>query len=157
LANGDFASAKNGQPESWNHWQDEKESHGSFSCDQAVGAASPGSARLSGVEHGCFLQALRVQPGQRYLVSAKVRQSGTGAAWLTARWQTPEEKWTAEDKDKRVSAPTQKDSSSWQEVVGIVTVTAGAGRLMLLLGASGQQNADDRVWFDDVLAVRLAN
>lgn len=28
LANGDFAAVKDGQPESWSHWQDEKESHG---------------------------------------------------------------------------------------------------------------------------------
>jgi hypothetical protein len=151
LVNGDFAAGKDGQPESWSRWQDEKESHGSFSHDPAVGVAGPGSACLSAIEHGCFVQGVKADPGRRYLLCAKVRQSGAGAAWLTARWQTAEGKWTAEDRDMRFSAPARDDLASWREVVGIVVVPEGAGQLVVLAGASGQQNPNDRVWFDDVL------
>lgn len=80
LLSGDFTAGKDGQPESWGHWQDEKESHGSFSHDPGVGAAKPGSACMSGIEHGGFVQTMKVEPGRRYLLCAKVRQSGSGAA-----------------------------------------------------------------------------
>jgi hypothetical protein len=155
LVNGDFEASRDGQPESWSHWQDEKESHGLFSHDPVVGAARPGSACLSGVEHGCFVQAVTAEPGQRYILCAKVRQSGAGAAWLTARWQTREGRWTAEDQDRHFSAPAPNGTSAWGEVVSNVTVPEGAGRLVVLAGVSGQQNQNDRAWFDDVLAVRL--
>ncbi len=152
LLNGDFTAAKDGQPESWGHWQDEKQSHGLFSHDPALGAARPGSGCLSGIEHGCFVQAVKIGPGRRYLLSAKIRQSGAGAAWLMARWQTAEGKWTAEDRDVRLApAPGAADPSSWREVTGLVSVPAGVGQLVVLAGASGQQTQDDRVWFDDVL------
>jgi len=69
-----------------------------------------------------------------------------------ARWQTAEGKWTAEDRDVRLTpAPGAADPSSWREVTGLASVPAGAGQLVVLAGASGQQNQDDRVWFDDVL------
>ena len=98
------------------------------------------------------MQAVKAGPGRRYLLSAKVRQSGAGAVWLMARWQTAEGKWTAEDRDVRLTpAPGAADPSSWREVTGLASVPAGAGQLVVLAGASGQQNQDDRVWFDDVL------
>jgi hypothetical protein len=156
LVNGDFEVAKDGQPASWSHWQDEKDSHGSFGHDSEVGAAGRGSARLSGVENGCFVQAIKVQPGQRFILCAKVRQSGGGTAFLTARWQTPEGKWTAEDRDKRFSPLGRNEPTCWREVVGDVSVPEGAGRLVVLAGATGQQNENDRIWFDDVLVVPLA-
>ncbi len=152
LLNGDFTAAKNGRPESWGDWQDEKQSHGSFSHDPDLGAGGRGSGCLSGIEHGCFVQAVKVATGQRYVLSAKIRKSGAGAAWLMARWQTAEGKWTAEDRDVRFApAPGAADPSSWREVTGITSVPEGAGRLVVLAGVSGQQNQDDRVWFDDVL------
>ena len=157
LLNGDFTVGKDGQPESWGHWQDEKQSHGSFSHDPALGATRAGSGCLSGIEHGCFVQAVKVAPGQRYLLSAKLRKSGAGAAWLMARWQTAEGKWTAEDQDVRFApAPGAADPSSWREVTGIAIVPAGAGQLVVLVGVSGQHNHDDRVWFDDVLVAPIA-
>ena len=55
--------------------------------------------------NAAFVQAVKAEPGQRYILCAKVRQSGAGIAWLTARWQTPQEKWTAEDRDRRFSVP----------------------------------------------------
>jgi hypothetical protein len=158
LLNGDFTAGKDGQAESWGHWQDEKQSHGSLGHDPALGATKPGSGCLSGIEQGCFVQAVKVGPGQRYLLSAKLRKSGAGAAWLMARWQTAEGKWTAEDRDVRLGpAPGAVDPSSWREVTGIVTVPAGAGHLVVLAGVSGQQNHDDRAWFDDVVVVPVTS
>jgi hypothetical protein len=155
LLNGDFTAGKDGHPESWDPWQDEKDSHGSFTFDPLVGAAKAGSACLSGVAQGCFVQAVKVEPGRRYLLSAKVRQKGAGAAWLTARWQASEGKWTAEDQDMRFSVPAGNDPSSWREVAGVVTVPEGAARLVVLAGVGGQRDRDDRVWFDDVVVAPI--
>ncbi len=151
ILNGDFAAAKNGQPVAWSNWQEEKQSHGEFGYDSEAGASGRGSACLTGVEHGCFVQAVSVQPGHRYLVCSKVRQTGSGTAWLTARWQTVEGKWIAEDRDARFAVQRSKDTSSWLELVGMVTVPEGAGKLVVLLGANGQRTETDRIWFDDVL------
>jgi hypothetical protein len=156
LLNGDFAAAKDGQPETWSRWQDEKDSHGSFSHDPEVGAGHPGSACLSGVQQGCFVQGVKAEPGRRYLLAAKVRQSGAGAPWLAARWQTGEGKWTAEDADAHFSPLGPPAGASWREFAGLVTVPEGAGRLVVLAGASGQRTSEDRIWFDDVLVVPLA-
>jgi hypothetical protein len=155
LLNGVFATVKNGQPESWSHWQDEKESHGSFSHDSAVGATAAGSACLAGVEHGCFVQSVKVVPGQHYIIAGRTRWVGGGSAWLTVRWQTAEGKWVAEDRDRHFPAAAANDTSAWVEITGSVIVPEDAGRLVVLAGASGQQNGNDRVWFDDLLVVPL--
>ncbi len=149
LLNGDFTRDRNGQPEAWSQWQDEKHSHGVFRHDPDVGAASPGAACVSGVEQGCFLQSIKAESGQRYILCGKIRQRGAGKAWLTVRWQTPEGRWTAEERDRHFFAPDRL--GVWNEVVGAATVPKGAGRLVILAGVSDQHNADDRVWFDDVV------
>lgn len=153
LDNATFAVYRNDLPESWSIWQDEKTSHGQFRDDPTVGAASTASACLSGVDHGCFVQAVKATPDRRYLVSAKVRQSGQGVVWLAVRWQTGEGRWTAEDRDVRFAPLDRKDPGEWQDIVGSVRVPEGAGRLVVLLGVNGQRTPADRVWYDDAWLV----
>ncbi len=152
LANGDFSAVQNGKPVGWGNWQDEKESHGKFSGDESIGAGGNGSACLSGVQHGCWVQGVNAPPGRRFLVTAKVRQSGSGSPSLTVRWQTAEGKWTAESRDVRF-APAAGEASAWREIIGSVKVPEGAGRLVVLLGAGGQNKPEDRIWYDDAAVI----
>ncbi len=155
--NGDFAAARNGQPESWVPWQEKGVSQGQLSQDPEVGAAGKGSACLSGVQNGCFRQEIKASPGQRFIICARVRQSGAGGGWVMARWKTWLGMWTALDHDVKFAAPAEVDASGWSQISGTATVPLGAGRLVILLGAAGQRRHSDQVWFDGVAVVLAAD
>ncbi|MBI5818890.1 MAG: hypothetical protein HZA88_07870 [Verrucomicrobia bacterium] len=139
-------------PAGWSTWQT-KDSHGVFTWDREAGAAGKGSARAANVAEGCFIQSGAAKPDERYAVAVVCRLQGRGDARIRVRWQTPGGKWTAEELDKVfvVSGPR----GEWREGLGVVTVPETAGKLVVLLGVSGQQSADDVAWFDDVRISKL--
>lgn len=168
--NGDFGSNKalsmdgvpethreNGPPAGWGTWQREN-SHGTFTWDKAVnGGGVLGAARAAHVADGCFLQSHRVRPGERYAVGALCRIVGRGEAKIRVRWQTAEGQWTAESRD-RVILPLAAGTpgpDAWSQLFGVVEVPEGVGRLVLLLGVTGQASAEDVAWFDQVELYRL--
>lgn len=163
--NGDFAARqipsetagiqvwKEGRPPvGWNAWQEET-SKGSLAWDRDHGAGANGSAKASNIVQGCFIQSHPAQPGQRYAVRAQRRIEGKGQATLRLRWQTAEGRWTAETQDVLVYAdgPTEE----WRDMMGVVEVPQGAGKLALLLLVTGQTSPADAVWFDDVELYKL--
>jgi len=153
LAGGAFAEGqKNGRPEGWGAWQ-AKDSKGTFNWDPDVGAAAKGSGRAIGVANGCFIQSVEVEPGQRYAVRAVRRLRGKGSAVLTVRWQTSEQKWTAQGSD-RVVLP-YGPRGEWTEMLDAVQVPEGVGRLVVLLSVKGQGGEGDVAWFDDAAVYRL--
>ena len=165
LQNGDFGAEKltlggqplvwkeGGPPVGWSAWQADG-SKGTFLWDRQTGAGGPGSVKLAGVANGCLLQAIVVQPGQRYAVQARCRRTGQGQVHLRIRWQTPESRWTREDQDA-LAYPADQSGSAWTELFTVVEVPEGVGKLLVLLSAQGQKSTDDVAWFDDVLVVRI--
>ncbi len=145
LANPAFAEADtNGLALKWWTWQDES-SHGQFTtCD--------GAACLKQMANGCFGQTIPVQPGERYAISSRVRKTGGGVSMVSVRWKTPEQRWTAESLDQRLS-PAQRDG--WNELVTLVQVPEGVGHLVVLLGVAQQTGPTDLAEFDDVRLVRI--
>lgn len=139
-------------PAGWAAWQAEK-SKGTFTWDREVGATGKGSARAAGVANGCFLQGMPVKPGEHYAVRALRRLQGKGDAWVRVRWQTADEKWTAEPLD--VVAYPDAPPDAWGEIVAVVEVPEGVGRLVVLLSVADQPTPDDVVWFDDVRVHKL--
>jgi hypothetical protein len=163
--NGDFSSSTaksmdgaqqpwhdGGPPAGWSAWQRD-DSKGTFTWDREAGATGKGAARACRVADGCFLQSHKMAPGERYIVRATCKVHGTGNAWLRVRWQTAEGRWTAETQDQLLYAEPSPDN--WRELVGVVEVPEGVGRLLILLGVGGQSTAEDVVWFDDVELYRL--
>ncbi|MBM4036589.1 MAG: hypothetical protein FJ291_33040 [Planctomycetes bacterium] len=179
--NGDFASDKalsfegtpiewkeGHPPAGWHAWQAEK-SKGAFTWDREAEATrvgfgdsgvhelrnppARGAARAAGVTNGCFLQACAVKPGEHYAVGAARRLQGKGEAWLRVRWQAPEGAWTAEALDALIHCDAPRDA--WGEMLGVVEVPEGAGRLLILLCVADQPAANDIAWFDDVRVHRL--
>ncbi len=154
----EVAYHEGGNPAGWDSWQDEK-SKGAFTWDRQTTAPGnpPGAARLAGVANGCFIQSFRVQPGERYAVSALQRIQGKGQGAINVRWQTAEGKWTCEVQDVFVytQAVTAPASSAWAEMFGAVQVPAGAGRMVILLGAAEQPTASDVIWYDNVEVYKL--
>jgi hypothetical protein len=136
-----------GPPAGWSTWQTGG-SKGAFTWDRESGASGKGSAKAAQVADGCFLQSHPVVPGERYAASAFCKIQGQGGAWLRIRWQTAGGRWTAESQDEIVHGELPRDQ--WRELLGVVEVPAGAGRLVILLGAGGQHTPQDAVWYDDV-------
>ena len=163
--NGDFGSEKadlgggqaadwktGGAPAGWSTWQ-ESSSKGTFTWDREAGAAGKGAARAAGVGGGCFIQGCDAKPGERYAASAVTKANGRGGGWMRVRWQTADNKWTAEEQDK-VFVPAGK-AGEWGAIFGVVSVPEGAGRLLILLGVGGQNSPEDTLWFDDVRLIKL--
>jgi hypothetical protein len=163
-ANGDFGAVTvtvegrpaawrpDGPPAGWGTWQEDS-SHGTFTWDRQSGAAAPGSARVARVGGGCLVQTHSARPGQRYAVRAVRKLQGRGQAAIRVRWQTPEGTWIAESLDQIVDADGPRNQ--WSELFGVVEVPEGVGRLVILLGASGQASPQDVAWYDDVGLYRL--
>jgi hypothetical protein len=140
-------------PPGWSTWQDDN-SKGEFAWDRKEGAASPGSARASGVEQGCFIQTFKVKPGQRHAVEVSCRNTGKGQPWVVARWKDKAGHWTAESKDVHIY-PGIGAAGEWRRWFGPVTVPDGAAEMILLLGVTGQYGKDETTWFDDAAVYLL--
>ncbi len=141
-------------PAGWSAWQRD-DSKGTFTWDREAGAAGKGAARASRIADGCFLQSYKVTPGERYAARAACKVHGNGNAWMRVRWQTAEGRWTAETQDRLFYGDASPDK--WRELFGVVEVPEGVGRLLILLCVSGQNTAEDVVWFDDVELYSLTN
>lgn len=150
LLNGDFSDAADGKPAKWWIWQDEKQATGAFARDAAAGAA-----RLTRMFNGCFGQNIKAQPGERYAVSARVRQTGHGIAAVRVGWKDASGKWTRGDASVRITL-TNAGKGEWQELAGSVRVPEGVVELIVTLYANGQVKDADAAWFDDVRLAKFA-
>ena len=151
-------------PAEFGSWQQEQLPRGKFVWDQTVGG---GAARASGVRRGCLIQTHPVEPGQTYAVQADCLARGSTHPTVVVRWQTAEGRWTRESDDRTFGfkpRPTQAKSdpgapsspdAAWRRAFGVVTVPAGAGRLVILLHVAGQQTDQDVCWFDNLGLYRL--
>ncbi len=137
-----------GAPPGWSSWQ-HPDSTGSFAWDRQVGHDGEGSARLSGITNGCVLQKVPVSEGERYGVVAWRKIEGKGDASIRVRWQDPDNAWHVPHLDVMIDG--SGEPGEWVQMGGVVTVPEGAGFMVPLLGASGQQTQDDVAWYDDVV------
>ena len=149
LINGDFSKVADGQPANWWVWQDEKQPAGTFACEQSVSAV-----RLTRMFDGCFGQSFKAQPGERYAIAAKARQTGHGVVTLRIGWKSAAGKWTRNDANVRLALADPKPGE-WQELAGSVRVPEGAADLIVMLHAAGQAEDSDQAWFKDVRLARF--
>lgn len=149
---GETKDRDGGPPTGWSTWQEDN-SKGSFAWDRQTGLAAKGSAEAAGVRSGCFLQSCPVRPGELYVVRAARKLHGKGGATVRIRWQTSDEKWTAEEQDQFAYAVGPVDQ--WSEAFTVVQVPEGVGRLVIMLSVRGQRSAGDLAWFDDVQLYRI--
>ncbi len=130
----------------YHQWQNEG-SAGAFTWDRAAGMA-----RIQGCGDGCLIQQVAVRPGEELLVEAQ--GDGRGSRTVTARWQTPEGRWTALSAD--VTLSLRPTSAGQPELArGLATVPPGAGYLVLLLSVQGQRPSES-CRFDNVGVYRVA-
>jgi len=171
LQNGDFASAKTntaatdnvpldwktaGAPANWSTWQIQA-SHGTFSQDNSISHSDDksGVVRLAGVENGCIIQSIDVNPGDSYVVQAWNRQVGQGSSWIRVRWQTAESKWTDVGSDVLLFGKKTSDKNAWRKIQGVATVPSDAAKMVILLSVANQASAQDVAWYDDVHVYKI--
>lgn len=147
LKNGDFSqkNAHGDLPAEWGFWQHEKNSFGKARWDGSVG---DGSATFEKVMNGCYIQSISVQPGERYLLHAKFKTTGSATAKVTASWQTADGKWTRWDASQTfVSSDV---SEEWNDIYGVITVPDGAEKMVILPSVGQQYTEKDECWYDVV-------
>jgi hypothetical protein len=152
IKNGDFSVSKSDKinlPAAWGTWQHEPT--GTFSRDTNIGN---GSAKVTKVKQGCFLQGQPVKPGEYYYISVYAKRQGTGQISVRVRWQNVEKKWVRESEDRIFSFKTV-NNQDWQQASGIFCVPEGVAFIQCLCNVSNQETENDTVWFDNVLLIKL--
>ncbi|MCL2743174.1 MAG: hypothetical protein FWE67_04915 [Planctomycetaceae bacterium] len=141
-------------PAEWGSWQDKP--LGVFSWED-------GSAKASGVKWGCFLQSFKpVNSGEYYYISIDSKQQGTGEIGMRVRWQNAESKYVREAEDKGFAFKKDTErlvnhplADGLQRAEGVFRVPEGVAVIQIQAGVRDQTTADDAVWFDNAVLIRL--
>jgi hypothetical protein len=160
IKNGDFASqpSSNKTLSDWSTWQ-ASDSNGTFDFDEHVnhGISLGGSAVLSGAFNGCFIQNIKVKPGETYVIQGWLRRAGLGVGSLKAGWKTADNKWINDANGPIFYAVDENyKENTWQKIEGIVTAPENAGILSLLCCGQYQRLLQDQIWFDDIAVFNIA-
>ncbi len=140
--NADCSKRSGDLPAEFGTWQEEG-SKGRFSWDPEGG----GSAKMTGVRHGCFIQKLKVKPGESYFVEVDAKAEEGTVPTLTVRWQREDGQWTRWDLDVTLTFGPARQGG-WRSAGGPVSVPGGAGYLVVLPGARSFSD-EGACWFDN--------
>ena len=143
----------------WTTWQAAGGS-GTFGFDEDVnhGSGKGGSAVLSGIFSGAFIQNIEVKPGETYVIQGWWRRTGLGVGSLKAGWKTPEGKWIDGARGPVFYVSNEDyQENTWQKIEGIVTAPETAGILSFMCGVAYQSLPQDKIWFDDVAVYKIAD
>lgn len=143
-------------PPGWSTWAEEPKA-ARFLWQNGAAAQGKRCVQLAGCRRdACYIQVIPAKPGERYLVRAMARTTSSKSAGtlVRIRWQDAQRGWVVPGRD--VFLPLSAGhSGQWEGVFGVATVPPEAGRLVVILAASGHENARDASWFDDVFVCRL--
>ena len=141
-------------PPGWSKWSIDPAQLDQLTWEPKSGMSDSACVQLKGCRMACFIQKVRVEPGERYQVSAKAWSNGSEAAVtrVKIRWQTPRGRWL--EGEPGTSTWAKGKTGGWLTLSRIVTVPPGAGYVVLLPGAADQQ-PDDICRHDDLRMVKL--
>lgn len=160
VENGDFSETKGTGKEIapyWTQWQ-AIESMGNITIDTTLNHSGEtgGSIQLSQINRGSALNYIKVAPGETYVIRAWMRREGQGVAGLSGGWMTADKKWLPGAPGSGFY-PTKDDAeNTWHLLQGVLTAPKDAVYMQLSLGASYQNKAQDKIWFDDVAVYKIA-
>ncbi len=163
LKNGDFAdtsknpgpgegdSSAKDAPTGWLTWQKKIGGRpaGIYATDIIEGRPA---VRLENMLQGFYQQSIPVEPGEKYLVRARVQRQGGGQGRLDIRWQD-QKGWT-KPTDYLIMRSLNTPAGQWVPLSAAVVVPEGVTKLVVLLGASSQKTGD-QVWFSEAEAFRI--
>jgi len=166
VQNGDFEDrAKNeerpekdwstqGAPKAWQIWSRGQEAD--FASLSGKGRGGSIAATLAEAGSACYIQSLKVHPGERYLCVCWAKgdpPTKTSGAKLTVRFRDRRGEWHPRG-DLEPTVSLTDGVEGWQPLVVMATVPEGAGSLLVMLGASGQSQGAAAL-FDDVGIYRI--
>jgi Domain of unknown function (DUF4838) len=144
-----------GAPPEWSSWHNGSREGVRFFQVTGKGRDGSTAAAVENAESGCYLQSIPVKPGERYVCAVHARaQSADGlvGAGLSVRWQNAAGKWH----DRRDLEPEMSVAVSgkrWHRLSLVATVPEGAGNLVLMLRASGQDDGAAVLYDDAVVSL----
>lgn len=145
-----------GSPSGWHHWIGSVARQGKpiLTWEETGGRTGDRCVSLRGcVGAVCVIQTVPVEAEATYLVRAWGKTSNPASeCTMSVRWQDEGGKWTGGTLKDRLPADVPADT--WHEIEVPAPAPKGAGRLVILLTASGQSDAD-KCWFDDVSVSKL--
>ena len=129
-------------PPAWSKWSIDPAQRKQLTWEPDAGMEGSACVQLAGCRMACFIQKVKVKPGERYHVSSHAWSDGSAAAVtrLKIRWQTQTGAWLESHPGTNtwVKGPTRV----WVRLARVVTVPPGAGYVVLLPGAADQQPRD---------------
>jgi hypothetical protein len=107
------------------------------------------------MKYGSAGQTVPVKAGQAYIVAAKVKQTGPGAAGLLINWRG-DNKWVAQGDVMEFAPADLPDTSGWRQIAGLIVVPSEADKLVFLCFARGQEDDISEAVFKDPVLLRAA-
>ena len=144
---GDWQTAD--APPGWSTWSSGARATG-FPRGAGEGRTESTAVGIAEADSACYLQHVPVEPGQRYLCAVWARKQPArqdALVRLGVRWQTPGGEWHNRQ-DLEATVAFSELVGGWRPLGLVVTVPAGAGRLVFMLSAKYQETAS-LAWFDD--------
>ena len=161
LVNGDFEDATPstrparkdwstlGAPNGWNTWG--RPASREFALLGGKGRRGSAAASIAGADSACFLQTVKVRPGEKYLCICWAKAEGPGrraGGYLGLRLQNDKGAWHPRH-DLEPSVDMIESQAGWQPLALLITIPEGAGGLVVMASAMAQAEGT-RVLFDDV-------
>ena len=127
-------------PDGIESWKQDR-TPGEFGTDTSFGRGDGFSLRMDRVQRGCLMQAMKVKPGERYVVRlcAKGQAAGFSVGYLTRGAQRV-------DVYSPRGAFRAPDADGWREGFAYAIVPRGADTLRVYLGG----NRNETLWYDDI-------
>jgi len=144
-----------GAPRGWSTWSSTSEAR--FAPAPGRGTSGGTAAGLTAAQNSaCYLQSVRAQPRERYLVVCRLRMDPAdqpSSPFLSVRFRDAHGAWHKRE-DLEPLVQVVAGVADWQPVMTLVTIPEGAGELVVLLGVRNQRPTD-RVLYDDAAVYRL--
>ena len=131
----------------WSTWQE--------SGSKGAAKLGAGAAKLTRMKYGSAGQTVPVKAGQAYIVAAKVKQTGPGAAGLLINWRG-DNKWVAQGDVMEFAPADLPDTAGWRQIAGLIVVPSEADKLVFLCFARGQEDDISEAVFKDPVLLRAA-
>ena len=152
VKNGSFEKVgKDGRAVNWTFWKSDK-SNGKVEFEKDTGVKDTGAVFTAG--SSSLFTSVKVNPGEKVFVRIKTCKSGEGTASLSLRFQNEERQWLPFTVRKKIAFP--KDGE-WTTAEIVVKAPAKAARVIPMIGASGLDNPDSKIVFDELEVYNLSS
>jgi hypothetical protein len=143
---------KDGCPKGWNSW-----ARDSVKVQVVPEGRSGNAVKVSqSVAGGCLIQAVNVEEGAVYILTAYMKVIGAGKASLGIRYRTKEGRWCNERTGEVSANIAPKNEGEWTRAMLLVEVPKGigAGQVTIMPGFSGMTD-NGAILMDDFSLVRV--